>query len=137
MKIKGNIEKSGRWWAAEVPMLLVFTQGRTQKEACVMVKEAIEDLVDMPGFTVQVFLSKEKGAFYITSNDNRLLLTFVLKQQRAKRCLSVRDVARNLGSESPTAYSRYESGKVGLTLDKFAQLMEAIDPELDPILTCA
>jgi transcriptional regulator with XRE-family HTH domain len=61
-------------------------------------------------------------------------MAFALKQQRAGHQLSVRDVARKLGSKSPTAYSRYESGRVGLTLDKFAQLLRAIDPGLEPVL---
>ncbi|MCF7975860.1 MAG: helix-turn-helix domain-containing protein [Phycisphaerae bacterium] len=134
MKIEGRIVKSGKWWAAEVPMLLTYTQGQTKKKAYAMIKDAIECLVDEPGFSIEVSPGNEKGTICIASSDDRTLMAFALKQQRAEHCLSVRDVARNLGSKSPTAYSRYESGRVGLTLDKFSQLLRAIDPDLEPVL---
>ena len=50
MKIEGKIKKSGKWWAVEVPLLLVFTQGKTKKSALLMIKEAIEELIDVKGF---------------------------------------------------------------------------------------
>jgi len=134
MKIEGRITKSGRWWAVEVPLLLIHTQGRTKIDAYAMVKDAIELLIDEKGFAVDVIKGNEKDVICISSNNDRALMAFALKQQRAEHSLSVRDVAANLGSKSPTSYSRYESGRVGLTLDKFSQLLSAIDPGLEPIL---
>ena len=134
MKIEGRITKSGRWWAVEVPLLLIHTQGRTKIDAYAMVKDAIELLIDEKGFAVDVIKGNEKDVICISSNNDRALMAFALKQQRAEHSLSVRDVAANLGSKSPTSYSRYESGRVGLTRDKFCQLLSAIDPGLEPIL---
>lgn len=57
----------------------------------------------------------------------RSLFACILKQQRASRGLSIRDVAKNLGSKSPTSYSRYENRETGISLEKFAELMQAID----------
>ena len=50
---------------------------------------------------------------------------------------SILDVAAKLGSKSPTSYSRYERGKTKPSLDKFSQLLRAIDPALDPVITVA
>ena len=83
---------------------------------------------------VKKIKGNEKDVICISSNNDRALMAFALKQQRAEHSLSVRDVAAKLGSKSPTSYSRYESGRVGLTLDKFSQLLRAIDPGLEPIL---
>jgi predicted RNase H-like HicB family nuclease/DNA-binding XRE family transcriptional regulator len=133
MKIEGRITKSGEWWAAEVPLLLIFTQGRTKKEAYAMTKEAIEDLIDVKGFEV-VVVPDESNTFRIGSNNDGLLMAFALRQQRAKRGLSVRDVAQKMGSASPNTYSRYESGQVRPSLEKFSQLLCAIGKELEPVL---
>lgn len=134
MKVEGKLIKSGGWWAAEVPFLLVFTQGRTKKEAQAMVKDAIELMVDQEGFAVDISGGNDKDAIYVTSNNDRVLMAYALKQQRAEHGLTVREVAANLGSNSPNSYGRYESAKVGLTLDKFSQLLRAIDPGLEPVL---
>ncbi len=125
MKIEGQIKKTKKWWAVEVPLLLVFSQGRTKKEALSMIKEAVKDLVDVKGFKVSV-CDVEEDTFSLRSNDINRLMSFVLKQQRFYHKRSIRDVARELGSSSPTAYSRYESGKTKLNFDKFTQILKAI-----------
>jgi predicted RNase H-like HicB family nuclease len=133
MRLEIKITKSGRWWAVEAPLLLVYTQGRTKKEALAMMKDAVECLVDEAGFEASV--SEARGeTFSVGGSDEGLLMSLALKQQRANHKLTVREVASRLGSKSPTAYSRYEAGKTKLSLDKFSQLLRAIDPGLEPIL---
>jgi hypothetical protein len=63
MRIEGNIEKSGRWWAVEVPLLLVYTQGRTRIEAYAMVREATEDLVEQRDFALTYQRAATRGHF--------------------------------------------------------------------------
>ncbi len=133
MRIEGNIQKSGKWWAVEIPLLLVYTQGKTKKEAFKMVKNAVEELVDVKGFKIDVEES-DKNVFSIGANDDSKLMAFALQQQRASRNLSIRDIAEKLGSKSPTSYSRYEKGTVKPSLDKFSELLRAIDEDLEPIL---
>jgi len=133
MRIEGNIQKSGRWWAVEVPLLLVYTQGKTKKEAFKMAKSAVEELVDVKGFKIDVEES-DKNVFSIGANDDSMLMAFALQQQRASRNLSIRDIAEKMGSKSPTSYSRYEKGTVKPSLDKFSELLRAIDEDLEPIL---
>lgn len=133
MRIEGKFTKSGSWWAVEIPLLLVYTQGKTQKEAFAMAKDAVEGLIDQKGFAVEVFVGNER-TFSISSNDDKVLMALALKQQRAEHHLTIRDVAKKMGSNSPAAYSRYENAKVKPSLEKFSELLCAIDPSLEPIL---
>ncbi len=133
MRIEGKLLKSGNWWAVEIPLLLVHTQGKTKNDSYEMAKDAIENLDDKREFEATIY--PERGnVFSVGSNYESLLLAFALKQQRLNRHLSVRDVAKRLGSASPAAYSRYESGKVKPGIDKFTQLLKAIDEKLVPVL---
>ena len=133
MKIEGKLIKSGKWWAVEIPLLLIHTQGRTKKEAYEMAADAVEAIIEEKGFKVTITEGPD-NIFSIGSNNDCLLMALALKQQRTDHHLSVRDVAKRLGSDSPSAYSRYEQGKVKPSLDKFSQLLKAIDPHLEPVL---
>ena len=133
MKIEGKLIRSGKWWAVEVPLLLIYTQGKTKKDAYLMAADAIEALIAEKGFTVTVTEGPD-NTFSIGASNDSLLMSLALKQQRSGHHLSIRDIAKRLGSNSPAAYSRYEQGKVKPSLDKFTQLLKAIDPSLEPIL---
>jgi hypothetical protein len=134
MKIEGKLIRTGKWWAVEIPLLMIYTQGKSRKDAYFMAKDAIESIIDEKGFTVTV-TEGPADTFMVGSSNDTLLMALALKQQRSSLHLSVRDVAKNLGSNSPAAYSRYEQGKVKPSLDKFSQLLKAIDPRLEPILS--
>ena len=134
MKIEGKLIRSGKWWAVEIPLLKIYTQGRSRKDAYGMAKDAIESIIDEKGFAVTV-TEGTADTFMVGSSNDTLLMALALKQQRSSVRLSVRDVARNLGSNSPAAYSRYETGKVKPSLDKFTQLLKAIDKSIEPVLT--
>lgn len=134
MKIEGKLVRSGKWWAVEIPLLKIYTQGKSRKDAYFMAKDAIESIIDEKGFTVSV-TEGAADTFMVGSSNDTLLMALALKQQRSSLHLSVRDVAKNLGSNSPAAYSRYEQGKVKPSLDKFSKLLKAINPRLEPILS--
>ncbi len=133
MRIEGKLVKSGKWWAVEIPLLLVHTQGKTKKEAYKMAADAVKSIIDEKGFKVTISEGSD-DTFSIGSNNDSQLMALALKQQRADHHLSVRDVARRLGSNSPSAYNRYEQAKVKPSLDKFSQLLKAIDPRLEPVI---
>lgn len=133
MKIEGKIEKSGNCWAVSVPLLLVFSQGKTKKLALSMIQEAVEGLVDVKGFKVNV-TDIQANTFSISASNTKLLMAFILKQQRLRNKKSIRQVAKKLGSSSPTAYSQYEQAKTNLNMDKFIQVLSAINEKLEPIL---
>lgn len=46
--------KSDKFWVAKLPALEVMTQGRSKDEAYAMVKDMLETLVNLPGFSVRV-----------------------------------------------------------------------------------
>ena len=55
MRFGGRVIKIDRYWAVEVPILGVVTQGRTKKEAYEMIADAIETLINKEGFKVEVY----------------------------------------------------------------------------------
>ena len=65
------------------------------------------------------------------------ILAMILRQKRIDNGLSVRDVASRLGQSSPNSYGRYETGKSIPTIEKFDELLAAIDPGLSSILRVA
>jgi DNA-binding XRE family transcriptional regulator len=134
MKIEGKLIRAGKWWAVEIPLLKIYTQGKSRKDAYCMAKDAIESIIDEKDFTVTV-TEGLADTFMVGSSNDTLFMALALKQQRSSLHLSVRDVAKNLGSNSPAAYSRYEQGKVKPSLEKFSQLLKAIDQRLEPVLT--
>ncbi len=133
MRFGGRIIKSDRYWAIEVPILGVVTQGRTKKEAYEMIADAIESLVNKEGFKVEVY--RGKGEYFeVYSQDLPVMIAFLLRRQRIRHGLSLAEVAGRLGSKSLNIYARYEQGKSVPTVEKFNQLLSAVSPERDFVL---
>jgi predicted RNase H-like HicB family nuclease len=133
MRFGGRIIKSGRYWAIEVPILGVVTQGRTKKEAYEMIADAIESLVNKEGFKVEVYPGKGEY-FEVYSQDLAVMIAFLLRRQRLRHGISLAEVAGRLGSKSLNMYARYEQGKSVPTVEKFNQLLSAVSPERDFVL---
>ncbi|OGQ95182.1 MAG: hypothetical protein A2284_18555 [Deltaproteobacteria bacterium RIFOXYA12_FULL_61_11] len=133
MKIEGRLHEEKGWYSTEVPMLLVYTQGKTPAEAFAMTKDAIETLVDRAGFEVTV-TPCDATTFAVEANDPATLLAFVLRQQRGLCKLTVRQVAARLGSKNPSSYAQYERGTIRPSFETFTRLLGAIDPHLAPML---
>ena len=133
MRFAGRLIKSGSYWAVEVPMLGVVTQGRTKKEAYEMIADAIEALVNKEGFKVDVYPGKG-GYFEVYSQDLAAMIAFLLRRQRVKHGLSLAEVASRLGSNSINSYARYEQGKSIPTVEKFNRLLSIVSPERDVVL---
>ena len=133
MRFQGKVYKDGKFWLAEIPMLDAMTQGYTKTEACVMVKDLIETLVNRPEFSVEVH-SVKRGTFEVSSSDTRVMISFMLRRQREKSGLSLSEVAQRLGVQSRNAYARYEQGTSVPTLEKFDQLLKAVSPDSDFVM---
>ena len=133
MRIEGRLKKSGKFWAAEIPLLCIYTQGKSKNHAYAMVKDAIEALVDQESFSIDVQPLTD-DYFAVSSNNDRALMAFALRQQRAACGLSQSDMAKALSYTSKNAYAQYEQGKVVPSLDKFAKFLMAMDKRLEPIL---
>lgn len=134
MWIEGKLTKVGKVWAVEIPMLLIHTQGRSVKDALEMAEDAVEGLVERKNFKA-IVRQTNANHFLVGSEQSQFLIASVLKQQRASRGLSIRDVAERMGFNSPTAYSRYESGETALTLEKLEAVLKAIDDQQDAVIT--
>jgi hypothetical protein len=78
MRFYGRVYKDGKFWLAEVPILDAMTQGRTRKEAFVMVKDMLETLANRPGFSVQLHPGKH-GDFEVSSSDTRGMVSLLLR----------------------------------------------------------
>ena len=136
MMLVGRIAKEeGTWWSAEVPAIGAFTQGRSRKDAAVMLADLIEMMVDRPGFKVTVNFLGDQGGVVVEANEPGRLAAQVLKYQREVHHLSLADVARLLGATSRNAYARYEQGQAVPSLDKLSELLRVVAPEMSLILT--
>lgn len=133
MRFEGRVFKSGRYWAIEVPILSVVTQGQTKKEAFEMIADAIEVLVNKPAFEVRVFPGKGEY-FEVGASDEATLTAFLLRRERTKSGLTLAEVARRLGSKSLNTYARYEQGRSVPTVPKLSELLSALVSGKDFVL---
>lgn len=133
MRFAGHVERSGKWWAIEVPDLGAFSQGKTKKQAYAMICDAIEAMVNHADFTVEVHSGKG-GYFEVGSADDAALVAFFLKQQRGLSGMTLEEVVKNLGQTSVNAYARYERGVSVPTIDKLTELLRALEPNADFVL---
>jgi len=133
MRFYGKIYKDGNFWLAEVPILEAMTQGRTRKEALVMVEDRLETLAHRPGFAVKVHPGQH-GDFEVSSTDTRGMISLLLRRQRERSGLSLAEAAERLGAKSRNAYARYERGTSVPTLEKLNELLHAVAPDQDFVL---
>jgi hypothetical protein len=93
MRLSGKIKRVDRFWAVEIPILNVFTQGYTKKEAYIMVADAVESLVNKEGFKIKIFPGKN-SYFEIGSSDAAVLIALLLRRQRTKYGLTLEEVSK-------------------------------------------
>jgi predicted RNase H-like HicB family nuclease len=134
MRFQGKLSKVGNYWAVDVPILGVATQGRTRKEAFEMIRDAIELLAGRHGFEVQVFPGTE-GYFEVGSADHGTLGALLLKRVRTRSGLTLAQVTQRLGARSLNAYARYEQGRCAPTLPKLLELLSAAAGAPDFVLS--
>ncbi|MCX7048950.1 MAG: helix-turn-helix transcriptional regulator [Candidatus Sumerlaeota bacterium] len=133
MRFSGRVFKAGRYWAIEVPILGVASQGHSKKDAYLMIADAIEALVNKTAFRIEVFPGKG-DYFEISANDQAILTAFLLRRERTRSGLSLADVAKHLGARSLNAYARYEQGRSVPTISKLTALLAAVAPKKDFVL---
>jgi len=133
MRFYGKIFKDGKFWLAELPLLDAMTQGHTRKEAYAMVEDLLESLANRPDFKVTVHPGKQ-GDFEVSSTDPRVLISLFLRRQRERSGLSLSEAAKRLGAKSRNAYARYEQGSSMPSLEKLAELYQAVAPGRDIVL---
>ena len=132
MRLQGKVWKDGRFWLIEIPMLDIMTQGTTKKEAFEMIKDATEELINKEG--VQVNVHPGKGDYFEISADT-LELALLLKRQRQMRGLTLKEAVAKIGQKSHNAYARYEQAKADPTIGKLTELLNAVNPGKDFVIT--
>ncbi|HEY4831382.1 MAG TPA: type II toxin-antitoxin system HicB family antitoxin [Waddliaceae bacterium] len=139
MELEGKVWKDGKFWLVEVPSLNVMTQGKTRKEALFMIEDAITGLINCyfkeeAREMLEIHINDYKDVIGLTSTNTRFLMAFSLKRQREISGSTIQEVAERLGSKSPNSYAQYEKGKIRISLDKYEQLLEAVNPIHHPML---
>jgi len=124
----------GRWWAIEVPILGIATQGATKKEAFEMVVDAVEALVDKQGFHVEVHRG-DRESFELGTDDPAALTALLLRRLRSRAGLTLAEVAARLDAKSLNTWARYEQGRAVPTIVKLSQLFAAVAPGRDFVIT--
>lgn len=135
MKIEGKIWKSktDKFWLIEIPLLDLLTQATSKKEIAETVKDALSLLADDQTFVVDVeFVGSN---IYIAAQNFKKLLALILKRQRQKRKLTLHKIASQLDKKSVNQYAQYEQAKHVPSFKKFSQLLETINPELQPFIS--
>ncbi len=133
MRVEGRIRRDGKWWAVEVPLLNLFTEGRTKKEAFEMVADAARLLADDDSLEIDLFPTGGES-FELGSDDKAAFYGLLLRRQRQANGLSLRDVAERMGMKSRNAYARYEQGRAVPTIQKFAELLKAVNPKVEIVV---
>ncbi len=133
MRFQGKVYKDGKFWLAEVPIFAAMTQGRTRKEALVMIADWFETMANRPSFSVTVHEGK-KGTLEISSSDTRTMVSLLLQRQRQLSGLSLAAAAARLGARSRNAYARYERGGSVPTVEKLDELLHAVSGGRDFVL---
>ena len=134
VRFTGRMYRDGKFWLIEIPILNVMTQGYTRKEAFEMIADLVETLADKHGFSVTVHPGKS-GAFEVSSSDTRTMVSLLLQRQRELSGLSLAQAAKRLGVRSRNAYARYEQGVSVPTVEKLNELLHAVAPNKDFVLT--
>jgi hypothetical protein len=94
--------------------------------------DSYEDLLDSQ-FQLSVTLY-ENGVIGIGASHEKLLFALGLKRQRLRSGSTIREVSNRLKSKSPNAYARYERAQAKPSLEKYAQLLHAANPQRRPLL---
>jgi hypothetical protein len=133
MRFSGKLQRDGRWWLAEIPMLDALTQGRTRREALEMIQDWIETAVNRGGFKATVH-ARGRTEFEVSGSDATSMIALLLRRRRAASGVSLRDMASRLGATSRNAYARYERGEAAPTLEKLDALLKATSPGGDFVI---
>jgi hypothetical protein len=133
MRFEGRLIRDGKWWLAEIPLLDAMTQGRTRREALLMIADWLETMVDRQGFQASVF-PRGKAEFEVAGSDAAAMTALLLRRRREASGQSLRETASRLGASSRNSYARYERGDAVPTVEKLDALLKAASPGSDFVI---
>lgn len=138
--IKKVIDKDGTYFVADVPSLLVVTDGETEEEAYYMIQDAIglmlevhtEGKINKDNIKI---IPLDSGKFDVICSDTKSLISFLLKQLRGKADMALIEVAEKVGSKYPNSVRQYETGQSEAGFAKFQELVDAMGYDFKISLT--
>ena len=129
MKFQGNLKKSGKWWAVEIPILDLYTQGKTKKEAHEMAVDLVKSISPIKSIEM-VVSEKSKTSFFVVSNNSKAMVAILLRCRRQKSGMSILEVTKKLGLSSRNGYAKYEQAKSIPSVEKLEQMLEVMDASI-------
>ena len=134
MILEGRLYKSGKFWLAEVPGMDAMTQGTSRADAIRMLQSLMcEMLEDIQGAKVEIAVAKNRVLAKVP--ETGAVIGLILRRLRARAGLTVREASNRLNSKSPNAYAAYEQGKREPSMSKLGELLAAVAPEQELVLT--
>jgi DNA-binding XRE family transcriptional regulator len=128
MIFDGRVWKEKHFWLIEIPALDAMTQGRTKSEAFEMLDDLLRTMIDKTPFRVVIGATKGQR-FHVEMSQDATVTGLILRRQRAKSGLTVREVAKLLGARSINAYSAYEQGKREPSISKMEELLSVVSKQ--------
>ena len=129
MRIQGKVWKDKGVWLIEVPAIDLMTQGKSKKDAFLMLKDAIHSLQKRKKLKIKLEKTSH-DFFYVSCPNIKELVAFILFRLRTKSGLSLNEVREKLGVKSKNSYAQYEQGRAEPTLSKMEELLKALNSEL-------
>ena len=129
IQLDGCIWKDGGFWLAEVPALDLVTQGNSKRDAIIMLKDAIRMLTGAGGLNIDILSGNSSEILVRTSNEDDII-ALMLRRQRQRFGLTLKQLSQRLGSTSPNAFARYEQGRARPSIRKLGELLQAVDKAL-------
>ncbi len=92
-----------------------------------MVADWFATVMDREGFTVTVQAVGTNG-FEVGASDTPAMIGLLLRRQRERSGLTMKQVAKRLGMRSVASYARYEGGRTVPTVDEIDRLLRVVAP---------
>lgn len=136
MYLEGKVWKDEKFWLVEIPSLDLATQGKSKKDACKMLHDALKALMNQNRLYSKIILL-DNDKLLLEMRDETALLALVLKRQRAKYGLSLSQMAKKLKARSKNSYAQYEQGRNEPSLSKLQEFFSAMNVGLKLSLSVA
>ena len=133
MKLRGFLKKEKTWWIASVPSLDLASQGKTQSEAIEMVLDALGMLVhDLIEEHIELASGKlPDQQFWISTETPAPILCLMLKRLRQNAGVSVRKLAKDVGTKGANTVWQYERGTHEPSISKLQSFVQALGRDIE------
>jgi hypothetical protein len=131
MEFKPIFIKDGNWYLPEIKEIDAMTQGRTKKEAELMVKDLLETMVlGCLDKKVKVKTKKDQSGDLLLILEDRYAIPLILHRLRSMSNKTIEEISQDCGFKSKNAYAQYEQGRRMPGIEQFAKLLKAMGAKL-------